>query len=106
MQRREQRLGRGPSTARGGSLRWPPCFAQDDRVIANDRAMALISALACGFGLAFYFRSPLNSYAGDAVAFQFVHGETAAFVFEGVAKHRDTLQAGEDESSQGLESGV
>ena len=46
-------------------------------------------------------------HSGDAVAFQLFDRVAAAFVFEGlVAQVRDALQAGEDESGQGFETGV
>ena len=42
----------------------------------------------------------------DAVTFHLFHRVAVAFVFEGLAEVWDALQAGEDESGEGFESGV
>src|ERR1035438_4731248 len=47
---------------------------------------------------------PLDS--GDAVAFQLFCCVAAAFIFEGIAQRWNLLQAGQNESGQGFESGV
>ena len=67
-------------------LQSPACFA----------ASALLST----------FSTSSDFYLGDAVAFHLFHGVAVALVFEGFAQVRNLLQAGEDESGQGFESGV
>src|SRR2546423_15015892 len=63
-----------------------------------------IPTLLRGFG--FYFGCLLDSDPRYAVAFQLFDGVAAAVVFERVAQAGNLLQAGENESGQGFETGI
>ncbi len=62
--------------------------------------------MLCGFGFVLYVFQLFDLHFCDAVTFHFFDGVAMAFVFERLAEVRDALQAGQDESGQGFESGV
>src|SRR5579871_2007247 len=69
-------------------------------------ASTSISDLLGGFSFAFHLGHFLDSYPCDAVTFHLLDRIAAAFELEGIAQHRDALQAGEDEPRERFESRI